>query len=265
MGERTTTEELHTETSNEYIVSQQLIIYLSHSLSSNVRSGSSTAIQMEFSNTLDGCYDRVSVLEHVVVQVTLSFNVSDGPPGGRGNITMTLTSPRNTSSTILHERERDTVSEGYDNWPFLSVHFWGEFPTGNWTLTVQNRGENGTVVVSNLSLTLYGTSAPPASIQSECDPSCSNGCWGEDSKSCVQCRNLRDSETLECIDQCPETYQNTHGYCVPPDSCLACLRQKRDGEGCLCSEGMDSGTNGLSLTSSLLVLLTLWLLIMDRT
>ena len=213
-------------------------------------------------NRLGGCYQNVSVLEHVVVQVTLSFQGDDAADGQRGKIKMDLTSPRGTTSTILPHRFEDTGSEGYNEWPFLSVHFWGEYPTGTWNLTVFNTGEKGTVRVSGLSLILYGTTQPPPSIKSDCDSSCVNGCWGTDSKSCVQCRNLRNADTLECIDECPEGSENTHGYCVTVNECSECELQKRNGEECLCGEGLfvDSGTSSISLATSLWLVMSSFIL-----
>ncbi|KAB7507163.1 Furin-like protease 2 [Armadillidium nasatum] len=57
-----------------------------------------------------------------------------------GNINIKLISPSGTSSTLLFERPRDVLSEKFDDWPFLSVHFWGEKAAGTWTLVVTNGG-----------------------------------------------------------------------------------------------------------------------------
>lgn len=57
-----------------------------------------------------------------------------------GNLRLVLTSPSGTPSTLLMERPRDVVSSNFDDWPFLSVHFWGENPRGRWTLHVVNAG-----------------------------------------------------------------------------------------------------------------------------
>ena len=37
---------------------------------------------------------------------------------------------------LLAERERDTSSNGFRNWDFMSVHTWGEDPAGTWTLKI---------------------------------------------------------------------------------------------------------------------------------
>lgn len=58
----------------------------------------------------------------------------------RGNLKLLLTSPMGTTSTLLFERPRDVLSSNFDDWPFLSVHFWGEKADGRWTLQVINAG-----------------------------------------------------------------------------------------------------------------------------
>lgn len=58
----------------------------------------------------------------------------------RGNLRLLLTSPMGTTSTLLFERPRDVLSSSFDDWPFLSVHFWGEKADGRWTLQVINAG-----------------------------------------------------------------------------------------------------------------------------
>ena len=84
----------------------------------------------------------------------------------RGDIRITLTSPQGTESVLLPYRNYDFVNEeGYDNWPFMSVHHWGENPTGQWTLSISFRSSSGYVSMSGLTLTLYGTAVTPQTIQ----------------------------------------------------------------------------------------------------
>lgn len=215
-------------------------------------------------NQIDDCFDNVSVVEHVVVQVSLSFEGDNADYAQRGQIMMNLTSPRETTSTILPLRRKDVIEKTYNNWPFLSVHFWGEYPTGTWTLTVEYQGENGTLVVSNLTLILYGTDTLPASIQSipeECDSSCSGGCAGPGPFLCDKCRHFRNVDTLECIEQCPDNYNTTHNYCTPLDSgniCPHSCKMKRDNEDdqeCLCEQ--DSGVSHDTMPSSFYTLVTI--------
>lgn len=77
----------------------------------------------------------VRYLEHVECVVSVSFSP-------RGSLQLVLTSPQGTPSVLLQRRPRDSVSTAFDDWPFLSVHYWGEDPRGTWTLAVLNLGQN---------------------------------------------------------------------------------------------------------------------------
>ena len=57
--------------------------------------------------------------------------------GSRGDMQLELTSPSGSQSILLHYRSFDTLSTTYTDWPFMSVHFWGEDPSGQWTLTLR--------------------------------------------------------------------------------------------------------------------------------
>lgn len=84
----------------------------------------------------DGCknsHSEVHYLEHVQVTITLNFKP-------RGNLLIKLVSPMGTHSTLLFPRPHDMNDDAFNNWPFLSVHYWGENPVGNWTLTILNAG-----------------------------------------------------------------------------------------------------------------------------
>ena len=49
----------------------------------------------------------------------------------RGDIKVELVSPSGTKSTLLPHRKYDFINaEGYYNWPFMSLHYWGENPIG---------------------------------------------------------------------------------------------------------------------------------------
>ena len=140
-----------------------------------------------------------------------------------GDISATLTSPEGSTSIILFNRPYDIVTEGYDNWPLLSVLHWGENPQGQWTLQVNWRNSAGYANVSGVSVTLYGTATIPqsvASIPDECSPSCarSKGCAAAGAEFCDACNStlLRNATTLECIspDEC--TASIASGYCYEP-------------------------------------------------
>ena len=135
------------------------------------------------------------------------------PHPRRGDIKIELTSPHGTTSVLLPYRNYDFVNEeGYDDWPFMSVHFWGENPVGTWTLKITYKSGSGYVNMSGLSMTLYGTATVPtavSNIPTTCDPSCARGCSGDGPFACDSCQNYRVASTMECVEQCPN---NTHAY-----------------------------------------------------
>ncbi|XP_039291345.1 furin-like protease 2 [Nilaparvata lugens] len=108
-------------------------------------------------NTLN----EVRFLEHVQCKISLRFFP-------RGNLRMTLTSPMGTTSTLLFERPRDVVSSNFDDWPFLSVHFWGEKVEGRWTLQIYNAGNrhvNRPGILQKWQLIFYGTATNPIRLR----------------------------------------------------------------------------------------------------
>ena len=83
----------------------------------------------------------------------------------RGDISVTLTSPQGSTSTLLFNRPYDIVTtEGYLNWPFLSVLHWGENPNGQWTIRVYWKNSRGSGRMSNISVSLYGVSGTPTAV-----------------------------------------------------------------------------------------------------
>ena len=148
---------------------------------------------------------------------------SDQYMPNRGDIQLELTSPMGTTSIILPFRDRDSWPGEYNNWPFMSVHFWGEDPVGQWELTVRNRG-SGLIDITNVEFTFYGTETTPAVISripAQCDDACARGCAAAGAGFCDACRQFRDAETLECVDSCPDDLTERSRYCyngnVPED------------------------------------------------
>ena len=113
----------------------------------------------------DGCtgtLNAVRYLEHVQCRVSLRYYP-------RGNVMIILTSPSGTRSTLLFPRPRDTLASNFDEWPFLSVHFWGESPQGTWTLEVKNMGRDqpsrrGRGLLRKWQLIFYGTEDNPVRL-----------------------------------------------------------------------------------------------------
>lgn len=89
---------------------------------------------VEVALDFDGCRgsdSEVFYAEHVQAIVTLTAS-------RRGEVEIYLTSPSGTRSTLLKRRHRDTSTEGFTNWPFLTTHSWGELAVGTWRLEIRN-------------------------------------------------------------------------------------------------------------------------------
>ena len=170
-------------------------------------------------------------VEHVIVAMTMNATSGD-----RGDLRVELTSPSGTVSILLGHRDRDYGTRGYSDWQFMSVMFWGEDPTGEWTLNVTSRSPFTEASVSDVSFQIYGVSSIPesvASIPDECHPECRRGCAQVGSEFCDACVNLRNAYTFECIDTCPPGYTERNGYCydptLPSPECNSPLKQKEGG------------------------------------
>lgn len=69
----------------------------------------------------------------------------------RGDLQIQLTSPQGTKSTLLAKRPHDVSKAGFNQWPFMSVHTWGERPHGTWKLEIHNEGRyQGKPIVPHL-------------------------------------------------------------------------------------------------------------------
>ncbi len=64
---------------------------------------------------------------------------------------------------------------------------------------------------------IYGTSDLPEAISQipiECNPACDRGCSGAGADDCDVCSALRDSQTLQCVSECPENITVYNDYCI---------------------------------------------------
>jgi len=95
----------------------------------------------------------VKFLEHVQAHVSLSA-------AKRGDVQISLTSPSNTTSVLIAKRPKDYSRNGFNDWPFLTVHMWEESPIGTWYLQVINDGLSY-VRLEDWSLSLLGTDSHP--------------------------------------------------------------------------------------------------------
>jgi subtilisin-like proprotein convertase family protein len=81
--------------------------------------------------------------------------IVDIPHDFRGDLEIILTSPSGTES-VLSEKHDDDNSD-YNNWRFSTVHNWDEDSRGNWTLTVEDQGNNDVGSFDEWELIIYGT------------------------------------------------------------------------------------------------------------
>ena len=179
--------------------------------------------------------DAISYLEHVVIRTTLTISGVSGDTSStsnRGDIYIQLVSPNGTLSTLLPFRMNDvvvydrTTGAAYSDWPFKSLHFWGENPAGTWKITVVYNGTSGTVIVSNTTAIFYGTSQTPQAVPPACDQACARGCFGTGPSNCDVCapRYYRDVVTLTCTQTCTSGTA-ANGYCYSPsDRDSVCIR-----------------------------------------
>nr|KAF6481427.1 proprotein convertase subtilisin/kexin type 4 [Molossus molossus] len=109
---------------------------------------------MHVRKKMSACAGRANYirsLEHVQVRLSLSYS-------RRGDLEISLTSPMGTRSTLVAIRPFDISGQGYNNWIFMSTHFWDEDPQGLWTLGLQNKGYYfNTGTLYRYTLLLYGT------------------------------------------------------------------------------------------------------------
>lgn len=92
------------------------------------------AVERE-TNGCEGTSNYIRYLEHVEVVISLKFT-------RRGDLTIYLTSPQGTRSTLLGKRRLDYNSvDGFKSWVFMSTHKWGENPKGKWKVEIENAGK----------------------------------------------------------------------------------------------------------------------------
>ncbi len=102
---------------------------------------------------------EINFLEHVQCKVSLHYSP-------RGALHIVLTSPAGTKSSLLLPRPRDKTNSGFEDWPFLSVHFWGERANGTWTLEVNHspsgpKAPQSRGILKKWKLFFYGTRDDP--------------------------------------------------------------------------------------------------------
>ncbi|XP_070599429.1 proprotein convertase subtilisin/kexin type 4 isoform X1 [Erythrolamprus reginae] len=176
--------------------------------------------------SLSPCLQRrnlgIRSLEHVQVQLWLTYS-------RRGDLAISLTSPRGTTSTLVDVRPHDTSNEGYKDWSFMSTHYWDEDPRGIWTLLLENKGDAYNAgFLKNFVLQLYGTeedmtarpAAPP--VATKCLRHSRDG-------TCQECPSSHFAVQHLCLSYCPPRYYRSSRSALHPngtrrtiEACAAC-------------------------------------------
>jgi len=73
----------------------------------------------------------------------------------RGDLEMILTAPSGMQS-VLSEKHED-ANNNYADWRFSTVQHWGEDSRGQWTLSIEDQGNNDVGTLNEWGLVLYGT------------------------------------------------------------------------------------------------------------
>jgi subtilisin-like proprotein convertase family protein len=118
-----------------------------------------------FTDACSGAINEVNYIEQVEIIVSIKTEV-------RGRLEIFLTSPMGTRSQILPKRARDLSPDGFKRWTFMSVQSWGEFPAGDWKLTVMST-ESSMAVLEDFMLIIHGTKTLPVDYSRFVDSSSS--------------------------------------------------------------------------------------------
>ena len=182
---------------------------------------------------------NLAYLEHAQAITTITV-----VGGQRKGVSIKLTSPKGTTSVLLPYRRMDNHFDGFHQWPFMTVHSWGEDPKGTWTFTIETKSTGAKL--DALQLVLYGTTQVPAAVQripDKCHTECSGGCANAGARYCDSCKSMRMTSTLECVSSCPpETFTRYH-MC---DNCPALCAECQSEASCLeCKSGAVTLENGL--------------------
>lgn len=123
--------------------------------SSELRTGEPIQIDLKSTGCASEAGNHIRYLEHVQLFVTIEYSK-------RGSLHLNLTSPMGTDTMLLSERPGDYSKEGFKNWPFMSVHTWGEDPSGVWQIRINDRGtEQNQGRLVNFKLVMHGTYEQP--------------------------------------------------------------------------------------------------------
>ncbi|MBN3302954.1 PCSK4 convertase, partial [Amia calva] len=153
-------------------------------------------------------------LEHVQARLSLKYS-------RRGDLEISLTSPRGTRSTLVSARQ-DMSTQGYSDWAFMTTHCWDEDPRGVWTMQFDDKGDSAnTGMLSHFHLELYGTEENVAGRRVE--RTVVEECLGWSPKGgCQECRFPLFVFGRICLLSCPPHYYEWGPNGTAGRRCLPC-------------------------------------------
>ncbi|NXL51409.1 PCSK4 convertase, partial [Podilymbus podiceps] len=163
-----------------------------------------------------GRTERISSLEHVLVQLSLSYS-------RRGDLAIALTSPMGTTSALVTARPYDTSQHGYRDWTFMSTHFWDENPNGTWTLQLENKGDAyNTGLLTGFTLHLHGTDEDMRARRFTA--AAAGECLRRDAQgACQECGGSSYAYRRSCLSYCPpRSYGRTRRGTGTARVCASC-------------------------------------------
>ncbi|XP_032938087.1 proprotein convertase subtilisin/kexin type 4 [Catharus ustulatus] len=171
--------------------------------------------RLTISTDASSCSKSILSLEHVQVQLSLSYS-------RRGDLVVALSSPMGTTSTLVTVRPYDTSQNGYQDWTFMSTHFWDENPKGIWTLQLENRGDNrNTGQLTSFILHLHGTDEDMLARRSAATGT--DECLKRDEQgACEDCGSSLYTHHGSCLSYCPPHYYGRARSATPRDTARVC-------------------------------------------
>lgn len=100
------------------------------------------------------CGNKIERLEHVEAHITFDCI-------RRGEVELFLTSAQGTQSKLLTKRRKDISSATSFSWKFMSVHYWGENPSGTWSLKMRVKDSAVAGSLTKWKLVFFGTKDNP--------------------------------------------------------------------------------------------------------
>eukprot|EP00731_Ephydatia_muelleri_P016715 Em0009g1139a len=175
----------------------------------------------------------VTYLEHVQAIATISMQAGNrGSPLHHPHLPTRPPSPPSSS-----RRSGDFHTDGFHNWPFMTVHNLGGATSG--CVEVRPVGQFRFQSVARCaSAVVFGTEQIPVAVRNaleRCDDECKSGCARPGPQYCDECRNFRVASSLVCVKECPSGTFPSAGVCW---GCLPSCDKCSDQNTCLqCQPG----------------------------